>query len=176
MTTTKDTPMSKSEGKQIAFQGEVCLGHWAARRETSKGATDASITLYSPDSEEVVGAFQGAETRGRSLKATGKRYYMVLVELDDDEMPVEQPKAVGPINRKKKASQEAWLMLHDQSKNFRRWVGYLTKGGMIATLQEADDFLKQECSIDSKSQLDTDERALIKFKGLTKAFRDWING
>lgn len=179
MTNIADTSMNESEQK-IAFQGEVCLGHWAARRETSKGVTDASVTFYSADSEDLVCALQGQETRGRSLKATGKRYFMVLVELDDDEMPViQEPKKTAtetPAKRRRTLSQEAFLTLHDKSQNFRQWVGRMTGTGMTATLTEADEYIKDICGIDSKSELDSNERAAQKFNGMMGAFRRWVNG
>lgn len=73
------------DDNKIAFQGELMLAGWS---ETSNGG--AKVTFILPDPSELE-PFKRM-TLAKKGQA-GQRFAAVLVEIGDDERPVEQPKS-----------------------------------------------------------------------------------
>lgn len=110
--------------------------------DSSKGGP--RITLRLRDRDELE-AFIGME---------GKRFALVLVQIGDDEQPVpprqrESTQTLGPL------AMSAVMMCKEP--RFRSWLG-------VSSPVEAAEFIKRECGISSRKELDTNPVAARKFR------------
>lgn len=122
----------------IAYEGEVSLAGWGDT--STRGRT---ITLQLHDNGD---AHPFSASRTRSGKKPGQRYQIVLVEIGDDERPVE-----------KTPSQMAWLLCRDE-----RFQHFLNERSFVTVDDEdsARAFVLEGCGgIKSRSELDTNPGA-----------------
>lgn len=118
------------------FQGEVLMRRWS-----DSSTQGVQITFALPDADDL-----------EPLKAkTGKRFMAVLVEIADDETPVQPPKkdTRGPLCR------EACDYCKDPA--FREWLG-------VETEEQAAQFIRTECGVNSRKELDTNPSAKEIFR------------
>lgn len=139
--------MAEGESVSIspAYQGEVQLAGWV---ESHTGG--AKVTFWLPDAS-ALDAFRGM-TAKRGNRA-GHRMMCVLVEIGDDEHPVEQERQTekpkgGPL------AQLAGRWCADPF--FRHWYGAIDA-------DEAAHMMRIECHVDSRAELDHDEFAAQLF-------------
>lgn len=127
------------EEQKILFQGEMMLLGW---KETHNGGATVTLQLSDPaqlESFKVMTVAKG--------KVAGQRLAVVMVEIGDDEQPVEQPKG-GEL------SKLAGMWCNDE--RFRKWI-------RAKTADEAADYIRNACGISSRAQLDHDPVAAGKF-------------
>jgi hypothetical protein len=98
--------------------------------------------------------FRGQDRSGRNAR-TGKRYTLMLIELTDQEEPVQQ--ATKPM----KLSQIAGALCHDEK--FREWCEK-EFGEPCPHEPAAAELIRQMCGIESRSHLDTNNHAASLFR------------
>jgi hypothetical protein len=90
----------------------------------------------------------------------GSRYVMALVRLNSDETPVNY------VNRVK----EAGMICRD----FRFWKFLdVVKGIQDANEQIATEYLYESCGMKSRTELNGNSDAKIKFDDINKEFKEW---
>lgn len=118
---------------------------------TDSSRSGPRLTFRLADRDELQ-AFVGCE---------GKRYACVLVEIGDDELPVEgnAPKEqLGPLCK--------WAVMRDDDPLFLAWM---------PPGQTPREFILDVCEIDSRKKLDTNPTAADVFHRLIrKPFEEWV--
>lgn len=128
-----------------AFQGEVQF-----RRYSDTSTQGAQIVLALADRDEL-STFIGKE---------GKRFMAVLVEVGDDELPVE-PK-IGPLGY--------WLVLRCNEQEFWRWLETeVTDGNPVESSDEAARAVKLYMDVKSRKDIDGNPAK-------ERQFHEWIRG
>lgn len=147
------------------FNDEVMLAGW---RETHSGG--ATVTFWLPDSS-TLDVFRGMTIRKNNT--AGQRLAMCLVEIGDDEKPVEAPKAtVGPLCMLalqwcRSPVFYAWIATVDP-----KWV-MTQEHGMNEALSRR--WLCDQLNIESRKELDTSHIAGEMFKSHIRApFMSWM--
>lgn len=125
---------------EASYHGEV---RFVRSSFTSK--TGPTITLALHDIDEL-NRVQGME---------GKRYMLALVEIGDDEQPVQKPKG-GALAK----LAGMWCELPA----FHAWASMIS-GKRVTNSEEAAEFVRLTCLIQSRSELDNDELAEARFQG-----------
>lgn len=114
------------------FQGEVQF-----RRYSDTSTQGASIVLALPDRDELA-AFIGKE---------GKRFMAVLVEVGDDEQPVEPPKKpIGTIAH--------WLVMRCNEPEFWAFLNAEHDGDGIDNEGDAGNLIKYLFGVKSRKEID----------------------
>lgn len=163
---------------EIALAGEVYLGAWSDSVENSTGTSDAWIKLYLSDSD-MLDKIRPSDVRGKA-KQGGKRYQAVMVEVGDDEQPVKQE------SNGAKPSQMAYNFTDLQTDLFSEWLK-TDKHFWINAVHGNDPVLWKEsskklkcklvllyaCSIESRSELDTDPLAAESFEEIRQQYDAW---
>lgn len=135
---------------QPTFQGEVMLAGWS---ETHNGG--AKVTFWLQDSEDL-DAFK-AMTVAKG-KTAGQRLAIVAVEIGDDEQPV-QP---AQCEEKLKGGELAKLAgIFCDNPTFQDWCG-------ASSIQEAAEWVRKTCGVQSRAALDHSEEAAKRFHGLVR--------
>lgn len=121
--------------------------------ESANAGCWVSFRLPAPEDLEV---YRGQDRSGRNAR-TGKRYTLMLIELNDQDEPVQtEPKTY-------KLSQIAGAKCNDP--NFRAWLASEYDEPM-PDAEAAAAFIRQTCGIESRSFLDTVEHAATLFRKL----------
>ena len=113
------------------------------------------MKLRLPD-ESHLNVYAGKDRSGRTQKF-GQRYYMVLVQIGDDEMPQQADETPKP----RKLSQIAGALCNDP--NFRAWASH-TYGDPFPDAEAAAQLIRDTCGVASRRDLDTNEAAAKLFK------------
>jgi hypothetical protein len=129
--------------------------------ESANAGCWVSFRLPTPEDLEI---FRGQDRSGRNARQ-GKRYTLMLVEIDDDETPVNQGR--GMDQKPRKLSQIAGGICHDVK--FREWVAK-TYAVPCSNEGEAAAFLREMCGVESRAHLDTSETAAGIFRSLLADF------
>lgn len=140
------------------FEGEVQLLRWSDT--SSQGAT---ITLQLANPEDLERFKTMTLAKGKQV---GQRLMVAIVEIGDDELPVEQPK---------KSVGELCIMACNfcTDRNFWKWIEG-QYGCDIDNEAMAKDFVLDICSITSRRHLDSNETAAQKFHNeIRKPFVAW---
>jgi len=120
--------------KTIAFQGEVMLLGWADT--STRGKT---VTFQLPEDGDMEHPFRHFTLK--AAKRAGQRFMAVLVQVDDDERPVEKTPA-----------QLAFLLCRDQQ--FWHWASERSFAD-VDSEAAARAWILEACKVSSRSQLDT---------------------
>jgi len=162
----------------LSFNAEVYLVSCSEAYRSTQGNKDALLTVaLSPeDQESVNGLISLPEDSYRGKKKTGgKRFRMVMVEIGDDEKPVQQSKdLVAPKREQKDSNVAAMLCRHEK---FIGWIANTNPDKAQACkadyhhLSESNEFtplwselcpegrgkqyIYYVCGITSRAQLDT---------------------
>ncbi len=132
------------------FSGEMQLAGWS---ESHTGGCKVTFWLSSPDE---LAAFRTLTVRKGNT--AGQRFMAALVEIGDDELPVQPVADMGiPITGKPKGgplSIEAAAMCRNPE--YLKWID-------LQTEQTAAEAMRHRLHIESRSQLDHDAQAAVDF-------------
>jgi hypothetical protein len=141
-----------------SFQGEVMLAGW---NDSHTGG--AKITFWLPDDADLEVFRTMTVKKG---KVAGQRFMMVLVEIDDDEMPKQQTNH--------RASSDAHLMITGDA--FVRYVRQTIAGAQDWDAAKVRLWAKAAMEVGSLSELDSDPRALKRFHEVVRRpFAEWMD-
>jgi hypothetical protein len=136
------------------FQGEVQLAGWS---ETHTGG--CKVTFWLADADDL-DAFRALTVRKGNT--AGHRLACVLVEIGDDEQPVEPPQEMKGGAKAKLAGM--WC----RDNYFTHWVRSQSD-------LSPDDWIKATCGIQSKRQLDHDDESARRFEShVRQPFMEWL--
>lgn len=121
--------------------------------ESANAGCWVSFRLPMPEDLEP---FRGQDRSGRNAR-TGKRYTLMLIELNDQEEHVQAE------HKPMKLSQIAGAKCNDP--NFRAWLAH-EYGDPCPDAEAAAVFLRETCGVESRSNLDTNEAAAGVFREL----------
>jgi hypothetical protein len=121
--------------------------------ESANAGCWVSFRLPSPEDLEI---FRGQDRSGRNAR-TGKRYTLMLVEINDQEEHVQAQ------DKPRKLSQIAGALCHNE--RFRKWCE-LEYGDPVPDEATAAQLIRELCGIDSRSMLDANENAATVFRQL----------
>lgn len=97
----------------------------------------------------------------------GQRYHMILIRIGDDDMPA----TANPDDRKPfKLSQQAGYLCTQPE--FWAFITQ-TYGEPCHNKDDAADWVRKACGVESRSYLDANERAAETFRGIVKAYDEW---
>ena len=144
-------------------------------RSAHSSKTGTTITLALPDSDEL----------SKVAGFDGKRYMLALVEIGDDEQPVQQPSSpeVGytpptpDVPAKPKGGYAAkWLGLRCQEQVFWRFLSespHLTSP--VQSAIDAADVVRDVCGVKSRAEIDNDKMAFTRFETLIRLpYMKWV--
>lgn len=117
-------------------------------RSSYSSKTGTTITLALPDSDEL-SKVQGMD---------GKRYMLALVEIGDDEQPVQKPEVV---ERPKGGALAKLAGMWCASPDFWAWASSGER--VIDSADKAADLIRRYCKIESRAELDSSEAAATLF-------------
>lgn len=123
--------------------------------ESANAGCWVSFRLPSPEDLEL---FRGQDRSGRNAR-TGKRYTLMLIELNDQEEHVQQPEERKPM----KLSQMAGALCHDAA--FRAWCEK-TYGEPCPDDAAAAQVIREVCGVESRAHLETNADAAALFREL----------
>lgn len=106
--------------------------------------------------------FRGQDRSGRNAR-TGKRYTLMLIEINDQEEHVQQPTERKPM----KLSQIAGALCNDP--NFRAWAEQ-TYGEPFPDAESAAQLIRQVCGVESRAHLDTIPEAAELFRQILSEY------
>lgn len=143
-----------------SFQGEVQF------RRYSDTSTQGAQVVLALDDRDSLNVFIGKE---------GRRYMAVLVEIGDDEQPVQPTKAEKP-----KASPIGdlcrWSVIRCGEPTFWEFLNTtFPSADTVASEDEAGDLLKFVCNVKSRKDFDTDPKARAYFDRLIRhPYQKWV--
>lgn len=103
--------------------------------------------------------FRGQDRSGRNAR-TGKRYTLMLIELSDQEEPVQQQ---DETPRPRKLSSIAGALCNDI--DFRTWAER-TYGDPFPDADAAAKLIREVCGVESRAHLDTNQDAAALFRSI----------
>lgn len=118
-------------------------------RSSYSSKTGTTITLALPDSDEL-SKVQGMD---------GKRYMLALVEIGDDEQPVQKPEVV---ERPKGGALAKLAGMWCASPDFWAWATNFGERH-INSPEAAADLIRRYCRVKSRAELDSNEMAAALF-------------
>lgn len=130
---------------KIAFRDELMLLNWA--ESSARGRT---VTFQLNEEGE---AHPFKDFTIRQGKRAGQRFMAVLVQIDDDEQPVEQ---------RVTSSQQAAILC--KSPDFWTWASARHVGGWIDSEASAREFMLSTLGISSRSEIDRNPEVADKFR------------
>lgn len=133
---------------------EVSLADWQDNPNSG-----AWVKFRLPD-ETHLEIYRGKNRAGRTQKF-GQRYQMILIEINDDETPMQNEPQQEPKPRK--LSQIAGALCHDAK--FRSWAE-AEYGDPVPDEDAAAKLVREVCGIESRAHLDTNEDAAKVFREL----------
>jgi hypothetical protein len=125
--------------------------------ESANAGCWVSFRLPSPEDLEL---YRGQDRSGRNARS-GKRYTLMLIELNDQEEPVQQEAQQEPKPRK--LSQISGALCHDEK--FRAWAE-ATYGEPCPDEAAAAQLIREVCGVESRSLLDSNADAAALFRQL----------
>ena len=135
------------------FSGEIQLAGWS---ESHNGGCKVTFWLQSPEELE---AFRALTVRKGNT--AGHRFMAALVEIGDDEQPV-QPEKLDSMRAAngRPLSKEAALLC--QNAAFQHWLRYFIAGDVFDS-NAAAQCIRDLCGVQSRAEFDTDAAAGQRF-------------
>lgn len=144
------------------FQGEVQLAGWS---ETHTGGCKITLWLSDPSDLDVFRALTV-----RKGNTAGHRLACVLVEIGDDERPVEPPASEKPKGGPLAKLAGQWC----GDPIFWEWLEE-TVGEKVASADDAAILVRHVCDVASRAELDNDAAAADRFHRLVRRpYADWL--
>lgn len=136
------------------FHGEMQLAGWS---ETHTGG--CKVTFWLPDPADL-DAFRALTVRKGNV--AGHRFMVAMVEIGDDEQPVQQP--AGPAPEKPKGGALARLAgMWCNDEEFWTWIRS-SQNIRCDNAELAAMFIRRTCGIESRAELDSNDRAAHLFQ------------
>jgi len=134
------------------FQGEIQLRRWS---ESSTQGVQVTFALADSDDLEPL-----------KMKS-GKRFMAVLVEIGDDETPVEPPKEpIGPLCK--------WLVMRCAEPEFWVWLESVSPDP-VRNAEDAATVVKFVMDIESRREIDNDQVKSAKFhRMIREPYQKWL--
>jgi hypothetical protein len=131
-----------------------------AMRQTQSGDWKITFTVQAADMDQRL-----------TSAAMVTRFQAALVEINDNEMPVEQPK--GKLDwRELQPAAQAGIRCNEP----RFWQFLWEEQGMsVSDSEEAADAVRRMCSIQSRAELSTNQKARVFWTQLDEAYRSWAH-
>ncbi len=144
------------------FQGEVQLAGWS---ETHTGGCKITLWLSDPSDLDVFRALTV-----RKGNTAGHRLACVLVEIGDDEQPVEPPASEKPKGGPLAKLAGQW----SNDPIFWEWLEEEV-GRKVASAEDAAGLVRHICMVASRAELDNDAAAADRFHRLVRRpYADWL--
>jgi hypothetical protein len=158
-------------GEPIPTAPEQCF---LAGAQWSHGS-GASITLAFQD----IGWWKRFST-GDHDDAAGERFHFTMVEIQEDETPIDQASQdlVERANKPKGGPKSKFVAQRNQAKDFQEFVGYRMdtpqdRWALIGA-DTCDKWVKQMCGVASKIEFDHNPEAWIRYERLiSRPFMTW---
>lgn len=152
------------------FTGELQLAGWS---ESHTGGCKVTFWLQSPDE---LAAFRALTVRKGNT--AGHRFMAALVEIGDDELPVE-PETGIPVTAKESigdACRRAVMWCKEpQFWVFLNFHPNFASADHVSSAQEAADLVKHVCTVNSRRELDTDNEANKTWhREIREPYRLWL--
>lgn len=162
--------------KKIIHQGEVYAGAWSRRSENSSGVTDAWLKFYLPDEDALDAMLLGAcDDDFRGTKKSGGKLFRITIEEYSD---LEETPAEYQEKPQLKLSQMSAVICKDELFNqfCRQFLLPVITEMKNQKLFKASDtnedkavkLVRFVCSIESRSELDSNEEAAIQFNQMVR--------
>ena len=137
--------------------GEVILGSWSRRVETSSGTTDGYIKLFVPDDEilDILSRLSEDEFRGKRRDG-GKLFRLTLEEYSDEpSFPPIPESNLKPSNLAALIGEDPLFPLFAQS-IFSSMIELMKSSGIWkgTSKEKAASLIRFGCSVNSRSDLD----------------------
>lgn len=144
------------------FAGEMQLAGWS---ESHTSGCKVTFWLSSPDDLE---AFRALTVRKGNT--AGHRFMAALVEIGEDELPVQQPTPEKPKGGELARLAGIWC----NEPKFWRWIR--TVGGPeIDNNMHAAEWIRKTCDVESRVELDHNEEAGDYFhEGIRLPFSEYL--
>jgi hypothetical protein len=127
--------------------------------ESANAGCWVSFRLPMPEDLEP---FRGQDRSGRNAR-TGKRYTLMLIEINDQEEHMQAETQEKP----RKLSQIAGALCNDP--NFRAWA-CSTYGEPFPDAESAAQLIRDTCGVESRAMLDNNEAAAKVFRELLEDY------
>lgn len=131
-----------------------------AMRQTQSGDWKITFTVQAADMDQRL-----------TSAAMGTRFQAALVEINDNEMPVEQPKGKLDWREVQPAAQAG---IRCAEPRFRDFIA-VEYGVNTKTAQEAAEAVRNICEVNSRSEFSTNQRKRVLWHQLDSKYRDWAN-
>lgn len=148
------------------FQGEVQLRRWS--ESSTQGV---QVTFALADSDEL----------GPLKIKSGKRFACVLVEIGDDEKPVQYPPgAVVPADKSMTPTVGPlayWLVMRCKEPEFWAWLNYegWPSNVDVTSSEMAGDVVKKILGVESRKDVDSDPEAETRFHvAIRQPYQKWL--
>lgn len=145
------------------FQGEVQLASWSVSHNAG-----AKVSFWLADEDEIEPFKRLTARKGRMA---GQRMMAVFVLIGDDERPA-SPDDAPPTSRALALSAVQLC----RNPDFQEFVGEALKwhpSDAAAREEQAADFVRERCRVESRSDLDRSPTAAQLFARLMGEYRDW---
>lgn len=131
-----------------------------ALRQTQSGEWKMTLTLQAADMDQRV-----------TTAPMGTRYQAVLVEVNDDETPKEQPKGKLDWREVQPAAQAG---IRCAEPRFRDYLA-VEHGINTKTAQEAAEAVRNLCGVNSRAMLGINHKARTLWHQLDSGYRSWAH-
>jgi hypothetical protein len=148
-----------------AYQGELMLAGW-----TDSHTAGAKVYFWLPDVESLDAFRFLTVKKGRTA---GQRFMAVLVQIGDDEQPVEPSEDRSQREGHALAKSAALICKSDAFQDFVSAALGWQPAKPEEREEQAADFVRQRCRVESRSELDRSPTAAQLFARLMAEFRDW---
>lgn len=162
------------------FSGEMQLAGWVENHNSG-----AKITFWLPDSNDLE-VFKGLTARKGNT--AGHRFAVVLVEIGDDELPVD-PDVLNfeqklytssehvqktPEIKHKGGELAKWAGMLCRDREFELWLSNEYPREYVDCLQDCATWIREKCNVDSRAELDHNQEAGRIFREQVMApFAEW---
>jgi len=144
------------------FSGEMQLAAWS---ESHTGG--CKVTFWLPTPQDL-DAFRALTVRKGNH--AGHRFMAVLVEVGDDEQPVQQPE----LEKAKGGALAQWAAMRCTEEVFREFLWDANSMDVVPTEQEAVELIYLMCHITSRAELDNSAEAKRLFdERIRKPYAEW---
>jgi len=137
------------------FAGEIQLAGWS---ESHTSGCKVTFWLSSPDELE---AFRALTVRKGNT--AGHRFMAALVEIGEDDLPVQQPTPEKPKGGELARLAGIW----SNEPKFWRWVNASGFTAIDNDMQAAA-YIRSVCEVESRAELDNNDRAGMRFQEMIR--------